>query len=138
MPEMNIRIGVHTFCVSYQKGEKKYLKEAAEILEDAAQELGDFVHLSSKRTLLMAGLLLADKFNGVTELVESFSKNRLNMEGNSSSSDIPYGVDKRNVKDIKLWAKVDDPNAPAAERRSAFDKILEREAQRKQEIPALE
>ena len=42
----------------------------------------------------------------------------------------PYGFENRHPDDAKLWAVVDDNNAPATMRREAFAKVLSRIAKR--------
>ena len=42
----------------------------------------------------------------------------------------PRGFEDRHPDDAKIWAVIDDPNAPPNVRRTAFDKILQRQEKR--------
>ncbi len=63
MPELNIRIGGRDFLVACNEGEEPHLKAAAALLENEAQVLQNQIgRLPESRMLLMAGLMLADRF----------------------------------------------------------------------------
>ena len=63
MPEVTIHIGGRGFDVSCQDGEETVLHSAAKLLDDEAQGLLDQIgQMPESRMLLLAGLMLADKF----------------------------------------------------------------------------
>ena len=45
----------------------------------------------------------------------------------------PRGFEDRHPDDAKIWAVIDDPNAPPNVRRTAFDKILQRQEKRQRQ-----
>lgn len=68
MPEMMIQIGGRGFTVNCQEGEEKFLQSAADALDKEASTLiSQIGQLPESRMLLMAGLMLADKYIGTLE-----------------------------------------------------------------------
>ena len=68
MPEVEIKIGGRAFEVFCQDGEEHYLHSAAKMLDDEASVLaGQIGRLPEARMLLMAGLMLADKTDGLED-----------------------------------------------------------------------
>lgn len=68
MPEVKVSIGSREFDVSCQEGEERYLRAAAQYLDNEATALiGQIGRLPESRMLLMAGLMLADKTAGLED-----------------------------------------------------------------------
>jgi cell division protein ZapA (FtsZ GTPase activity inhibitor) len=131
MPKVEITIGGHAFNISYKRSEEAYLKEAVDEFDRAVKVFGEA--RSCKYMLLMGGLYLADKLNGVNSELADLKNLILNTSKDlNSKSDTFYGTDKRSAEDYKLWAKIDDPNASDSERRAALEKVFSREAQRRE------
>ena len=63
MPEVNVLIGGRTFLLQCNEGEEPHLHAAAKMLDTEASTLQDQTgRLPESRMLLMAGLMLADRF----------------------------------------------------------------------------
>jgi cell division protein ZapA len=70
MPEVKITIGTREFEVACQPGEEDFLTAAAALLDEQAQIILQQVgRMPEARTLLMSGLMLADKINAAQERV---------------------------------------------------------------------
>ncbi len=68
MPELDISIGGRAFQVACQPGEEQFLRAAAALLDaEAAPLVGQAGRMPESRLLLMAGLMLADRFAGIEE-----------------------------------------------------------------------
>lgn len=64
MPEVNVQIGTRTYGVSCNTGEEAQLLEAANRLHTEADTLqGQLGRVPEARMLLMAGLMLSDRFS---------------------------------------------------------------------------
>lgn len=131
MPKLEITIGGHAFNVRYKRSEEAYLKEAVDEFDRAVKGFGEA--RSCKYMLLMGGLFLADKLNGVNLELAELKNLILNTSKDlNPKSDTFYGANKRSAEDYKLWAKIDDPNAAEGERRAALEKVFSREARRRE------
>ena len=63
MPEVNVQIGGRSFLLQCNEGEEPHLHAAAKMLDaEAAVLQGQAGRLPESRMLLMAGLMLADRF----------------------------------------------------------------------------
>lgn len=63
MPEVAITVGGRQFTVACQDGEEEFLRAAARLLDaEATALLGQIGRMPEARMLLMAGLMLADRF----------------------------------------------------------------------------
>ncbi len=72
MPEVTVSIGGRDYAVACQEGEEQFLHSAARMLDTEASALvGQAGRLPESRTLLMAGLMLADKAAGIEEQLKS-------------------------------------------------------------------
>lgn len=68
MPELDITIGGRAFQVACQPGEEDFLRAAAALLDAEAAPLAAHAgRMPESRLLLMAGLMLADRFAGVED-----------------------------------------------------------------------
>lgn len=68
MPDVEIIIGGRSFEVSCQEGEEHYLQSAAKMLDNEATILtAQTGRLPEVRMLLMSGLMLADKTEGMED-----------------------------------------------------------------------
>lgn len=68
MPELDISIGGRAFQVACQPGEEQFLRAAAQLLDaEAAPLAAQAGRMPESRLLLMAGLMLADRFAGVED-----------------------------------------------------------------------
>ncbi|WP_323041712.1 cell division protein ZapA [Gemmobacter sp.] len=68
MPELDISIGGRSFQVACQPGEEAFLRAAAALLDaEAAPLAAQAGRMPESRLLLMAGLMLADRFAGIEE-----------------------------------------------------------------------
>ncbi len=68
MPEVEIEIGGRRFEIACEEGEEPYLQAAAALLDTEARSVLEQVgRLPQDRMLLMAGLLLADRFAGLED-----------------------------------------------------------------------
>ena len=72
MPNLTIAIGGREFEVACQEGEERFLRSAAQLLDNEAQVLlGQAGRLPEARLLLMSGLMLADKTAGLEEQLKA-------------------------------------------------------------------
>lgn len=68
MPELDISIGGRNFQVACQPGEEPFLRAAAALLDnEAAPLISQAGRMPESRLLLMAGLMLADRFAGIED-----------------------------------------------------------------------
>lgn len=66
MPEVNVQIGSRSFLLQCKEGEEPHLHAAAKMLDTEASVLQEQTgRLPESRMLLMAGLMLADRFKEV-------------------------------------------------------------------------
>lgn len=66
MPEVEIEIGERVFTVACQAGEEPHLQSAAKLLDaEASHLIAAAGRLPEAKMLLMAGLMLADKMDGM-------------------------------------------------------------------------
>ncbi len=72
MPELEVTIGGRGFAVACQNGEEDYLRAAAALLDAEAQPIiAQAGRVPEARMLLMAGLMLADRFAGLEDKLRS-------------------------------------------------------------------
>ncbi len=63
MPEVNVKIGGRDFLMHCEAGEEPHLQAAAKLLDTEAETLqAQLGRVPENRMLLMAGLMLADRF----------------------------------------------------------------------------
>lgn len=68
MPQVEVRIGARAFEVACQEGEEHYLHAAAGLLDVEASALSSQIgRMPEAKMLLMAGLMLADRFAGLED-----------------------------------------------------------------------
>jgi len=88
MPELNIQIGGRDFLVACNEGEEPHLRAAAAVLDDQASELqGHIGRLPEARLLLMAGLMLADRFKDLDAEAQDARANIAKLESRLRDAD---------------------------------------------------
>lgn len=97
MPEIKISVGNREYEVACAEGEEHFLQSAAGMLDTEAQVmLGQIRHLTESRTLLMAGLMLADKTAGLDDQLQLAQKKIAELEARLGEAKaepaIPDGV----------------------------------------------
>ncbi|MCB1353759.1 MAG: cell division protein ZapA [Rhodobacteraceae bacterium] len=65
MPELILEIGGRVYEVACEAGEEKSLEHAAGLFDAEAQQVVAIGGMTEKRTLLLAGLMLADRLAGM-------------------------------------------------------------------------
>jgi cell division protein ZapA len=81
MPELEVTIGGRPFAVACQPGEEEFLRAAAGLLDAEAQPLlAQAGRIPEARMLLMAGLMLADRFAGVEDRLRTVTARLEDLE----------------------------------------------------------
>jgi cell division protein ZapA len=72
MPDIRVSVGGREYEVACQTGEEGFLRSAAALLDSEAAVLGPQASkVPESRLLLMAGLMLADRFAGMDDQVKA-------------------------------------------------------------------
>ena len=81
MPEVNVQIGGRDFLVHCEAGEEPHLQAAAKLLDTEAATLQSQIgRVPESRMLLMAGLMLADRFKEIDFTVRSAEERIRSLE----------------------------------------------------------
>lgn len=90
MAEVEFKIGHKTYNVAAQDGEEKLLKRAAQVLDDEAQAiLGQAGRMPEPRLLLLAGLMLADRFTTMQERAERAERHLNRLQSHPPRVEVP-------------------------------------------------
>lgn len=90
MAEVEFKIGHRDYSLSAQDGEEKLLKRAAQLLDAEAQViLSQAGRMPEPRLLLLAGLMLADRFAALEERAERAERNLTRLQSNPQRVEVP-------------------------------------------------
>lgn len=90
MAEVEFSIGHKVYQLAAQEGEEKLLERAAAILDGEAQQiLQQAGRMPEPRLLLMAGLMLADRFSGLSERAEKAERIAGRLQANPTRVEVP-------------------------------------------------
>lgn len=90
MAEVEFTIGHKEYSLSAQDGEEKLLKRAAQVLDAEAQAiLGQAGRVPEPRLLLLAGLMLADRFASMEERAERAERHLNRLQSNPQRIEVP-------------------------------------------------
>jgi len=136
MPELIVKIGGRDFPVACQEGEEPYLQAAAQMLDrEAAVILGQVGRMPAERTLLMAGLMLADKTAALEDDLQSANEKLAQMEASLTAAEERLADRSRRISQLEqaapptevavIPAQVTDGLAELAARAEAIAERLE-------------
>lgn len=90
MAEVDFTIGHKEYRLGAQDGEEKLLQRAAEILDtEARQILEQAGRMPEPRLLLLAGLMLADRFTSMEERAEKAERHLKRLQANPARVEVP-------------------------------------------------
>lgn len=90
MAEVDFTIGHKEYRLSSQPGEERLLKRAAALLDaEAGQILEQAGRMPEPRLLLLAGLMLADKYNALEDRAEKAEKQLARLQSNPAKVEVP-------------------------------------------------
>lgn len=90
MAEVEFTIGHKEYSLSAQDGEEKLLKRAAQVLDAEAQAiLGQAGRVPEPRLLLLAGLMLADKYSALEDRAASAERELARLKANPPRVEVP-------------------------------------------------
>ncbi|MDB6176167.1 cell division protein ZapA [Paracoccus sp. Z330] len=90
MAEVDFIIGHKEYRLGAQDGEEKLLQRAAELLDgEARQILEQAGRMPEPRLLLLAGLMLADRFTTMEERAEKAERHLKRLQANPARVEVP-------------------------------------------------
>lgn len=90
MAEVGFRIGHREYRVSAEDGEEKLLQRAAQVLNGEAREiLAKVERIPEPRLLLLAGLMLADRYLGMEQRAEKAEAQLKRIQQNPAQVQVP-------------------------------------------------
>ena len=90
MAEVDFTIGHKEYTLSAQDGEEKLLTRAAQVLDGEAQAiLSQAGRVPEPRLLLLAGLMLADRFATMEERAERAERHLARLQSNPQRVEVP-------------------------------------------------
>lgn len=90
MAEVEFTIGHKEYRLAAQDGEEKLLRRAAALLDGEAQQiLGQAGRMPEPRLLLLAGLMLADRFAATEERAERAERHLARLQSNPPRVEVP-------------------------------------------------
>lgn len=90
MAEVDFTIGHKEYRLGAQDGEEKLLKRAAALLDSEAQQILEQAgRMPEPRLLLLAGLMLADRFATMEERAEKAERHLNRLQSNPARIEVP-------------------------------------------------
>lgn len=90
MADVEFTIGHKSYTVSAQDGEERLLQRAASILDDEARQILEQAgRVPEPRLLLLAGLMLADRFATMEERAEKAERHLNRLQSNPARVEVP-------------------------------------------------
>jgi len=90
MPSVDFNIGHKEYTLTAQEGEEKLLRRAAAILDgEARQILEQAGRMPEARLLLMAGLMLADRFASLEDRADRSERELNRLKSNPPRVEVP-------------------------------------------------
>ena len=90
MAEVDFSIGHKDYRLASQPGEEKLLRRAAALLDSEAQVILEQAgRMPEQRLLLLAGLMLADKFSVLEDRAETAEKALSRLKTNPAKVEVP-------------------------------------------------
>lgn len=90
MAEVDFTIGNKNYTLSCQEGEERLLKRAAGMLDAEAQQiLGQAGRMPEPRLLLLAGLMLADRFSALEDRAAASERELQRLKTNPQRVEVP-------------------------------------------------
>ncbi|AUH34381.1 cell division protein ZapA [Paracoccus tegillarcae] len=90
MAEVDFTIGHKEYRLASQPGEERLLKRAAALLDTEAQQILEQAgRMPEPRLLLLAGLMLADKFNTLEDRADKAEKQLQRLQSNPAKVEVP-------------------------------------------------
>lgn len=90
MAEVDFTIGHKEYRLGAQDGEEKLLKRAAALLDAEAQQILEQAgRIPEPRLLLLAGLMLADRFATMEERAEKAERHLNRLQSNPARVEVP-------------------------------------------------
>lgn len=90
MPEVEFTIGHKDYNLSCQEGEERLLKRAAGMLDAEAQQILEQAgRMPEPRLLLLAGLMLADRFSALEDRATAAERENARLKANPPRQEVP-------------------------------------------------
>lgn len=90
MAEVDFTIGHKDYRLASQPGEERLLKRAAALLDAEAQQILEQAgRMPEPRLLLLAGLMLADKYNSLEDRADKAEKQLQRLQSNPAKVEVP-------------------------------------------------
>lgn len=128
MPLHRIEVGNHIFEIICQEGEEDFLNSAAKLLDDEAQRVVEAQgRIGESRTLLMAGLILADR-------MATTSKQLKDLKAETEQRELQIDP----TREAKLEAQANELGSKLAEREKEIEKLAADLAQSREALAKAE